>query len=442
LLRQWSAARRELRLLAFWSDVGPSEPSWPRLPDGPARRLARLQSHLDALDQRCTLREIPAAAETTLRLVDRLSVALGRSPATSDTEAATLPDRLRRLRHSAARAAAAARKRLRRIDALARRCGEFAEMDFGFLYHPGKKLLAIGFDVTEQRRDEHHYDLLASEARLASFLAVSHGQVVQEHWFSLGRPMTLAGGKPTLLSWSGSMFEYLMPMLLMPSHAGTLLESTCRSAVWWQMRHGRRQGTPWGISESCYHHLEANQTYGYRAFGVPGLRLERRTDLGLVIAPYAAALAAMVEPHASCVNLQRLERLGCLTDLGFYDAIDYAPDGRLAADRPAACRSVMAHHSGMTLLSLAHVVLGGPLRRRFLAHPRHRAYDLLLQERRSALVQPVDPQELPAAHVAIVERWRKQRRQSDLPPAAAPSDLLRPTMIIVAGATLAERRVP
>ena len=150
----------------------------------------------------------------------------------------------------------------------------------------------------------------------------------------------------------------------------------------------------------------------------------------------------MVEPHAACVNRQRLERLGCLTDQGFYDAIDYAPDGRLADDRPAACRSVMAHHSGLTLLALAHVVLGGPLRRRFLAHPRHRAYDLLLQERRSALVQPVDPRELPAAHVATVERWRKQRRQSDLPPAAAPSDLLRPTMIIVAGAPLAERGLP
>ena len=203
-------------------------------------------------------------------------------------------------------------------------------MDFGFLFHPRRKLLAIGFDVTRQRCDENYYDLLASEARLASFLAVSHGQVPQEHWFTLGRPMTLADGKPTLLSWSGSMFEYLMPLLLMPSYPGTLLESTCRAAVQRQMRFGRRQGTPWGISESCYHHVEANQTYGYRAFGVPGLRLERRSDPGLVIAPYAAALAAIVVPQAACANLQRLERLGCLTDLGFYDAIDYAPEGRIS----------------------------------------------------------------------------------------------------------------
>jgi hypothetical protein len=131
-----------------------------------------------------------------------------------------------------------------------------------------------------------------------------------------------------------------------------------------------------------------------------------------------------------------------LTDLGFYDAIDYTQEGRVIEDRPAACRSVMAHHSGMTLLALAQVVLGGPMQRRFLAHPRHRAYDLLLQERRSPLVRPVDPQELPAAHVATVQRWRKQRRQLDLPSVAAPADLLCPTKIIVAALPLADRGVP
>ena len=439
LLRQCSAAIRELRLLAFWSDLRLPEPSSQCLTVPAAHRLARLQAHLDTLDQRCTLREIPAAAAKTRRLVDRLSAALN---PTRESSLAALADYLRRLRCSAARAAATARKRLRRIDALATRCGEFAEMDFGFLFHPRKKLLAIGFDVTAQRRDENFYDLLASESRLASFLAVSHGHVLQEHWFTLGRPMTLADGKPTLLSWSGSMFEYLMPLLLMPSYPGTLLESTCRAAVRRQMRFGRRQGTPWGISESCYHHEEANHTYAYRAFGVPGLRLERRSDSGLVIAPYAAALAAIVAPQASCANLQRLERLGCLTDFGFYDAIDYAPEGRISQERPAACRSVMAHHSGMTLLALAHVVLGAPLLRRFLAHPRHRAYSLLLQERRSLMVQPVDPRELPAAHVATVERWRKHRRQSDLASVAAPADLLRPTKITAAGPPLAGRGVP
>jgi hypothetical protein len=414
LLRQCSAAARELRVLAFWSDMPLPEPTSLNLRAAAVHRLAQLRTHLDALDQRCTLREIPAAVEKTLHLSARLLAALDSAPAGSDAAPGSLEAGLRCLRCAATRSAAAARKRLRRIDALVTRCGGLAEMDFGFLFDSRRKLLAIGFDVTQQRRDDNYYDLLASEARLASFLAVSHGQVPQEHWFTLGRPMTLADGQPALLSWSGSMFEYLMPLLLMPSYPSTLLESTCRAAVQRQMRFARRQGVPWGISESCYHQVEANQTYGYRAFGVPGLRLERRSDSSLVIAPYAAALAAIIAPQASCANLRHLERLGCLTDFGFYDALDYAPERRLAVDRPAACRSVMAHHSGMTLLALAQVLLGGAMQRRFLSHPRHRAYDLLLQERRSPLVQPVDPRELPAAQVATIESLRTQRRQSEL----------------------------
>ena len=176
-------------------------------------------------------------------------------------------------------------------------CRQFCRMDFRFLFHPQRKLLSIGFQVGENRRDDSCYDLLASEARLTSFLAVSHGQLPPEHWFALGRTMTLADGQPVLLSWSGSMFEYLMPALLMPSFPGTLLDASCGAAVRRHIRYARRHGVPWGISESCYNRTDEKQTYQYRAHGVPGLGLKRGLGEHLVVAPYASALAMMVAPR-------------------------------------------------------------------------------------------------------------------------------------------------
>ena len=209
-------------------------------------------------------------------------------------------------------------------------------MDFRFLFHPQRKLLAVGFNVSDRRCDESYYDLLASEARLTSFLAVSHGQLPLEHWFALGRMVTVVSGTPTLLSWSGSMFEYLLPMLIMPSYRATLLDATCRAAVKHQIRYARRRGVPWGISESCSSTHGGGDDYGYRAFGVPGLGLA--PDLGehLVIAPYAAALALVVAPREACANLARLERLGYLSSHGFYDAIDYTAELRRPGSPAAA----------------------------------------------------------------------------------------------------------
>ena len=271
----------------------------------------------------------------------------------------------------------AARRRRRaeqreQIAGLVGLCRQFCRMDFRFLFHPQRKLLSIGFQVRENRRDESYYDLLASEARLTSFLAVSHGQLPPEHWFALGRAMTLADGRPVLLSWSGSMFEYLMPALLMPSFPGTLLDASCGAAVRRHIRYARRHGVPWGISESCYNRTDEQQIYQYRAHGVPGLGLKRGLGEHLVVAPYASALAMMVAPREAARNLARLEEQGYLGPHGFYDAIDFTPPSPGARAQPVPCRTVMAHHSGMTLLALDNVLLDGPMPRRFLEDPRLR----------------------------------------------------------------------
>jgi hypothetical protein len=266
-------------------------------------------------------------------------------------------------------------------------------MDFQFLFDRQRKLLAIGYNASERRRDESCYDLLASEARMTSFLAVSHGQLPLEHWFALGRMVTLAAGQPALVSWSGSMFEHLMPTLLMPSYPRTFLDASCRAAVSWQIEYARRLGIPWGVSESSYHEINEDADYAYRAFGVPGLGLERGLADNFVVAPYASALAMAITPHQAIRNLARLERLGCFGSCGFYDAIDYTP-GRDLAGEPAPCRIVMAHHSGMMLLGLVNCLLGRIMERRFVSDPRCEAHDLLLQERLPKAIRPVEPENI------------------------------------------------
>lgn len=275
----------------------------------------------------------------------------------------------------------AAGKRLRMIDDLIDRSHELAQMDFEFLYDTSCSLLAIGYDVGERRRDPTCYDLLASEARLASFLLIAQGQVPQKHWFALGRLLTSHGGDISLISWSGSMFEYLMPQLVMPSFDNTLLDQTCKAAVSRQIEYGRQRAVPWGISESCYNATDMHQVYQYRAFGVPGLGFKRGLGDDLVIAPYASALALMVMPLEACRNLQRLAAEGFLGAYGFYEAIDYTPSRVPRGKNHAIVRSFMAHHQGMSLLSLAHVLLDRPMQRRFMSDPFAQATQLLLQER-------------------------------------------------------------
>ncbi|KAA3627887.1 MAG: cyclic beta 1-2 glucan synthetase [Proteobacteria bacterium] len=297
-------------------------------------------------------------------------------------------------------------ERLRIIDDLVDRCQKLAVMDFEFLYDTSRCLLSIDYDVDERRRDPACYDLLASEARLASFLLIAQGQVPQKHWFSLGRLLTSHGGDVSLISWSGSMFEYLMPQLIMPSYENTLLDQTCKAAVLRQIEYGRQRAVPWGISESCYNATDMHQVYQYRAFGVPGLGLKHGLGDDLVIAPYASALALTVMPQEACRNMQRLAAEGLLGIYGFYEAVDYTPT-RVPRGKPyAIVRAFMAHHQGMSLLAFAHVLLDQPMQRRFMSDPLARATELLLQERvpkKGATLHPHAAEVIAAAQPAVAE---------------------------------------
>ena len=274
-----------------------------------------------------------------------------------------------------------ARKRIEAIEDLARRIDELTHIEYGFLFDKGCNLMAIGYNVDERRRDLSYYDLLASEARFSAFIGIAQGQLPQESWFALGRLLTSAGGKQILLSWSGSMFEYLMPLLVMPTYEHTLLDQTCKAAVARHIEYGNKSGMPWGISESGYNAIDVHLNYQYRAFGVPGLGLKRGLADDLVIAPYASALALMVAPEEACLNLERMEADGLAGNYGFYEAIDYTPSRLPHGQSRAVVRSFMTHHQGMSLLSLAHVLLNRQMQKRFESEPMFQATMLLLQER-------------------------------------------------------------
>ena len=271
--------------------------------------------------------------------------------------------------------------RRERLLQLSERIGAMAEMDFGFLYDPARDLLAIGYNIDDRRFDVGHYDLLASEVRLASFVAIATGQIPQASWFALGRQLATLERKTVLLSWSGSMFEYLMPMLVMPSYENTLLDETMRGAVERQVRYGRQRGVPWGISESGYNATDTQLNYQYRAFGVPGLGLKRGLAADLVVAPYATMMALMVDPKAAVLNLKRLADEGLAGTFGYYEAIDYTPSRLPRGEKSAVVRSYMAHHQAMGLLALAYLLLDRPMQRRFESDPALQATLLLLQER-------------------------------------------------------------
>ena len=273
-----------------------------------------------------------------------------------------------------------ARKRIDAIEDLAVQSGKFARIDFAFLYDETRHLLAIGYNTGESRRDASFYDLLASEARLASFFAIAQGQLPQENWFALGRLLTIGAGEPILLSWSGSMFEYLMPLLVMPTYEQTLLDETYRAVVARQIEYGKSRGIPWGMSESGNNTIDGQLNYQYGPYGVPGLGLKRGLAGDLVVAPYASALALMVAPEEACLNLEKLAEQGIEGKYGFYEAIDYTPSHLPHGKSKAVVRSFMAHHQGMSLLSLASLLLNRPMQSRFESDHSFQASMLLLQE--------------------------------------------------------------
>ncbi|MFN2424864.1 MAG: GH36-type glycosyl hydrolase domain-containing protein [Candidatus Binatia bacterium] len=276
--------------------------------------------------------------------------------------------------------------------------------DFGFLYDREQNLFHIGYNVNTGVLDTHHYDLLASECRLASYIAIAKGDVPAKHWLHLGRPLTRIGGRITLLSWGGTMFEYLMPRLLLKGGEDDLLSRSEFAAVDGQRAFAERHGIPWGVSESGFAAVDARHAYQYRAFGVPGLGIKRDLGADLVVAPYATALAVPIQPVEATANLQRLTKLGAMGEHGMHEAVDFTPSRVLEGRSCEVVRSYMSHHQGMALAALNNYLGDFPLVRQFHAHPLMRTTELLLRER----APTGGPLEFPAA---IEEKPRRK----DLP---------------------------
>ena len=257
----------------------------------------------------------------------------------------------------------------------------FVGMEFGFLFDANRQLLSIGYNDSDGTLDDNFYDLLASEARLASFIAIAKGDLPAKHWFRLGRTLTPIDGSAGLISWSGSMFEYLMPSLVMRAPAGSLLNETTRLVVWRQKQYGDGLGVPWGMSESEYNVRDIEQTYQYSSFGIPDLAYKHGLGESTVAAPYASGLAAMIDPTAAAHNFKRMAEIGGCGVYGWYEALDYTSTRLPEGAKVAIVRAYMAHHQGMTIVSIANALQEGRMRTRFHAEPIMRASELLLQER-------------------------------------------------------------
>jgi cyclic beta-1,2-glucan synthetase len=337
-----------------WMAIEQSLRSITKLADAPDR-FDSVLIELSALRARM-MNSLPAERDTITR-IDALAEALRLSAA----DATTL---------------------IRRLSAIVQTTGRiFQAMDFTFLFDDTRKLFSIGYRVTDRSLDPNCYDLLASEARLASFIAIAKGEAPLSHWFHLGRALTPVDRGSALISWSGSMFEYLMPALVMRSPEGSLLSQTHELIVRRQIEYGAERGTPWGVSESAYNERDLDLNYQYSSFGVPGLGLKRGLGEDVVIAPYATALAAMIDPVSALKNFRRLEAAGGRGAYGFYEALDYTSTRLPEGETVAIVRTYFAHHQGMLLVAIADLTNHGALRSRFHAEPMVQATELLLQER-------------------------------------------------------------
>ncbi|MCE5293090.1 MAG: hypothetical protein LLF94_00565 [Chlamydiales bacterium] len=256
-------------------------------------------------------------------------------------------------------------------------------MNLGYLYNSDRKLFAIGYNVDDMRIDASHYDLLASEARLASLVAIAKDDVPLDHWWSLGRPYGLSNGKKVLLSWGGTMFEYLMPVLFSKYYPESLLGSACRSAVDCQIAYGELRGIPWGISEAAYSAIDAHKIYQYKAFGVVGLGLKRGLENDLVVSPYSSVLALAIDPKAAIENLHILasRKNSMWGDYGYFESIDFSHQATPAGDRGVVIEAYMVHHQGMSFAAINNILNDDIITKRFGKDPRISGVEFLLFER-------------------------------------------------------------
>jgi cyclic beta-1,2-glucan synthetase len=267
------------------------------------------------------------------------------------------------------------------LEAVAARAAAANAMDFAMLYDRERRIFNIGYNLNADQLDPHHYDLLMSEARLASYFSIAKRDVPAEHWFHLGRPISGLAGELTALSWNGSMFEFLMPALVLGSQEGRLTGRSEHAVVAVQRRYADRLGLPWGVSESSFALRDSAQIYQYQAFGVPGLGLRRGLGEDYVVALYASGLALAVAPLAAVRNLRRLSEMGLVGTYGMFEAVDFTPLRQRAGEGFTPVRSFMAHHQGMMLTAIGTQLTGDALPRRFMADPRMKSIGLLLQER-------------------------------------------------------------
>jgi cyclic beta-1,2-glucan synthetase len=411
-LRWWTSSllhevrnyRRDLNLLAPWSVGSSTNLSLSKQNAEPAWQWESVSEQLDSVPSLARISEICDQALVQLAALrgeiersdgERQDVGEPRSgtsereaPPSSPEDAVAELDKLTITLEQAAETARTCSARLAKI---AQACQRIVnEMDFKFLLDPERKVFTIGYNVTEGRHDNSFYDLLATEARLASFVAIAKGDVPQEHWFRMGRQLTSVDGGRALISWTGTMFEYLMPLLVMRTYRETLLGETYHSVVSRQIEYGYERGVPWGISESAYAARDLQLNYQYGPFGVPGLGLKRGLIEDLVVSPYSTILASNVLPVQAIENLRVLEREGALSRYGFYEALDYTPERVKKGERCTLVRAYMAHHQGMSLVALDNLLNRDAMQNRFHGDPMVQATELLLQER--------IPRGVPAAH--------------------------------------------
>ncbi len=361
--------------------------------------ILRLEESLPAT---LSLEAIPRACEDSAELMDDLCASIAKRPDSPQVQQAMewCSDLAKRL-HAARQAAL---DLIGQLETLASEAESlFEAMDFRFLFDERREVFCIGYNATAARMDKNYYDLLSSEARLASIVAISKGDLPPSHWLHLSRVFTQVNGDRALLSWSGTMFEYLMPTLLARSYPGTLLYQTNAAVVRHQIRYGREHGVPWGVSESGYYRFDASMAYQYRAFGVPGLGLKRGLGEDLVVAPYASMLALLLRPQAVMDNLEALRERGMFGHYGLYEAIDYTAPRVPPEQDGAIVRSYMAHHQGMILVSIVNFLEENIMVERFHADPRVEATDLLLHERPPTRVVAVPPSPEEAAPARVTK---------------------------------------
>ena len=401
-VRVWAAAikscveshARDMEVVDPWARLQPKQMA--AIVDSLSRKLPEWG------ELQTAARKIPTpeeASEHFVSVLSQLAVIRGRlvNAPSKDVE---LMGRIDVLTNAVSRCAADSSALVQRLFQMAQTAdSSFFAMDFKFLFDNTKKLLSIGFRVADASLDASCYDLLASEARLASFLAIAKGDLPTSHWFRLGRFMTPVARGSALISWSGSMFEYLMPALVMRSPEGSMLSQTYRQVVRRQIDYGAERNVPWGVSESAFNARDLTLTYQYMGFGVPGLGLKRGLSEDIVISPYSTALAAMVFPSAAFENFERIAKAGGQGKYGFYEALDYTKTRIPEGENVAVVHAYMAHHQGMSLVALANVLEDGVMRARFHADPIVQATELLLQERtpRDVLVARPRAEEVSAA---------------------------------------------